>query len=432
MTSPAVARVHAQTPPTRNRTVDFLRAAAIITVVLGHWTIAAVHVSSGAQISAHAVLDIAPWTHPLTWVAQVMPLFFFVGGYANALSWRSARRKGQPYSGWLRARLRRLGLPLIPLLACWVGVAAVALAAGIPAQQLHQLSQVALVPTWFLAAYVLVVATTPACLALWERYGPASIAAGLTLAAVVDTVSITTGNIYLGYPNYLIVWASVSMVGFAWLDGRLAGAGRRLALAALGLTGLTLLVTFGPYPVSMIGLAGEAVNNSAPTRITMAFLGLAQIGLVLLAERRLAALLARPTLWFAVVMVNRRIMSWYLWHLTVMVAVIAVSFLFLDGFGFHLVPVTGAWWASRLVWIALLSTLTFLVVLVVGRFESPSPDPRPAGPAWQPIAATVCVCGGLAVMASEGIVSDRGLMWFWPTLAIAGMVLFGVVRIPRR
>src|SRR5699024_9044956 len=105
-------RVDAATPESRNRVVDFLRAAAITVVVLGHWTIIAVDPDGGIQ--PHGVLDGAAWTHPLTWIFQVMPIFFLVGGYSNALSWRSARRKDLGYAAWLRTRLRRLGIPLIP------------------------------------------------------------------------------------------------------------------------------------------------------------------------------------------------------------------------------------------------------------------------------------------------------------------------------
>lgn len=40
--------------------------------------------------------ELAAWTHPFTWSFQVMPLFFGVGGYVNALSWHSARRQVAP------------------------------------------------------------------------------------------------------------------------------------------------------------------------------------------------------------------------------------------------------------------------------------------------------------------------------------------------
>ena len=135
----------AATPADRNRVVDFLRAAAILTVVLGHWLMAAVTVRDGAFVP-DAVLNIAPWSHPLTWVFQVMPLFFIVGGYANGLSWRSARRRGTPYAAWLRSRLQRLAGPVLPLLLVWLVIATVAYAAGVPGGTLRTASQVALVP----------------------------------------------------------------------------------------------------------------------------------------------------------------------------------------------------------------------------------------------------------------------------------------------
>src|SRR5699024_11648211 len=102
-----------------------------------------------------------------------------------------------------------------------------------------------------------------------------------------------------------------------WLDGRLASTGKRLLLGSIGLAGLLLLVLVGPYPVSMITSAADEISNSSPTRITMAFLGMLQAGLVLSLEKPLTALLARPRLWFVTVVVNQRIMTWFLWHLTV-------------------------------------------------------------------------------------------------------------------
>src|SRR5699024_1951204 len=84
----------------------------------------------------------------------------------------------------------------------------------------------------------------------------------------------------------------------------------------IGLAGLLLLVLVGPYPVSMITSAADEIFNSNPTRLTMAFLGMLQAGLVLFLERPLTALLRRPGLWFVTVLVNQRIMTWFLWHLS--------------------------------------------------------------------------------------------------------------------
>ena len=423
------ARVDAATPASRNRVVDFLRAAAITVVVLGHWTIIAVDADGGIQ--PHGVLDGARWTHPLTWLFQVMPIFFLVGGYSNALSWRSARRKDLSYGQWLRTRLRRLGIPLIPLLLAWLVIGVVAVVAGAPHVTVQLASQMALIPTWFLAAYLMVILVAPPCLVLWERFGWFSILGGVALAGAVDALSLVTDQPLLGYQNYLLVWAAFHQVGYAWLDGRLSGAGRRLLLAAIGLVGLLLLVLVGPYPVSMITSAADDISNSSPTRITMAFLGMLQAGLVLSLERPLTALLRRPGLWFLTVLVNQRIMTWFLWHLTVMVG-LAHLLLALDARAVLPEPLTGLWWATRPVWALVLLALTGLVVLVMGRFEDPRADDRPAPAAWKSVLAAVTVIAGLAVMASVGVVGESGVTWWWPLLPVVGMWMFGVIRTPAR
>jgi hypothetical protein len=420
----------AATPADRNRVVDFLRAAAIVTVVLGHWLMAAVMVRDGSLVP-NAVLNIASWSHPLTWVFQVMPLFFIVGGYANGLSWRSARRRDDSYATWLRARLRRLAAPVLPLLLVWLVIVSIAYAADVPTATLRTASQVALVPTWFLAAYIGVVAFAPLLLAAWQRLGWWSVGAGLVLGSLVDWWSIAGDNLWVGFANYLVVWATVHQLGFAWLDGALAGRGRRAALAGVGLVGLVTLVWAGPYPISMIGVDGAVLNNSYPTRVTLAFLGMVQAGVVLLAERRLTLLLERPRLWAVTVTVNLRIMSVYLWHLTAMVLVIGMSLL-AGGFGLHAAPLSASWWVTRPVWFAVLAVATSGLVLLFGRFESPVRDRRPAPAAWRPVVATAAMCGGLGVMAASGLVARDGIHWVWPLLPIAAVVGLGVVPLPGR
>ncbi|CAN7296765.1 acyltransferase family protein [Knoellia sp. LjRoot47] len=411
----------ATTPVERNRVVDLLRGCAILVVILGHWLMAAVQVRDGGLVMGH-LLALAPWTHPLTWVFQVMPVFFVVGGYANGLSWRSARRRHLPYAAWLRARLRRLLVPVVPLLLLWLVATGVAWEAGVPAATLRTASQVALVPTWFLAAYVVVCAVAPATLWLWERTGWASIAGGLVVAGLVDLVSIRADLLLVGFVNYLVVWATVSQLGYAWLDGRLAGTGRRLLLAAAGAVGTVALVRFGPYPVSMIGLDGAVVNNSYPTRVTMLTLGLLQCGLVLAVEPLLSRWMQHPRAWTATVLVNTRIMTLYLWHLTAMVLTIG-ALLLLGGPGLGLDPLSAGWWASRPLWWAALALVTVGAVAALGRFETPRPDESAPPPVWLPVAVTVVACAGLGLMAAKGIVGADGVHWWWPVLTVAAVGL---------
>ena len=103
------AEMAARTPSSRNRYVDFLRAASILVVVLGHWLAAAPHREPDGSLTPSHVLAVADWTHWLTWVVQVMPIFFMVGGFSNAITWRAARHAGRHYAEWVSARLRRLG-----------------------------------------------------------------------------------------------------------------------------------------------------------------------------------------------------------------------------------------------------------------------------------------------------------------------------------
>ena len=274
-----VARLASETPADRNRVVDALRAGSILVVVFGHWLMAAITVEEGALVPNH-LLQLTEWTHPLTWVLQVMPIFFFVGGYSNALSWRSARRRDVGYGGWLRSRLRRLAIPVIPVLLFWTAFGWLALRLGLDWEVLQLASQVALVPTWFLAAYVVIVTIAPPLLALWDRMGLWSIVAGLTLAGLCDLLSIGGGVIPLGFLNYVFVWGTVHQLGFAWLDGKLDGMSRRIGLLLVGLLATVSLVWAGPYPVAMVGLDTAEVTNSYPPRVTLAFLGMFQVGLV--------------------------------------------------------------------------------------------------------------------------------------------------------
>ncbi|MBR7744657.1 acyltransferase [Phycicoccus sp. BSK3Z-2] len=420
MSTLSPAAVAAATPTDRNRVVDLLRVAALSVVVLGHWLVAVVVVRDGA-LETGAVLDRATWTHPLTWVFQVMPVFFLVGGYANGLSWRRARQRGDGATDWLRARLCRLLVPVVPLLLLWVGLVLVADAAGVDRAALRTASQVALVPTWFLAAYVVVCALAPLTLRLWERHGWASVVVALALGGVVDVVSLTVGPWWVGFANYVVVWGAVHQLGYAWLDGRVGGTRRRLGLAAVGGAGLVTLVALAPYPVSMIGLDGAAVNNSYPTRVTLGFLGLLQAGVVLAAEPVLRRVTARDRVWWLTVVLGRRMMSVYLWHLTVMVLLVGAAML-LGGPGLGVEPLSGVWWATRPLWWGVLAVATAGVVALVGAAEDVRPAAGPSG-AWRPVAATVLGCGGLGVMAARGLVGTDGLSWWWALLPLAGVAL---------
>ena len=197
----------------RNRVVDLVRVLALGGVVLGHWLKQGWYVDHETLHRA-GLLGIAPWTHPLTWIFQVIPIFFLVGGYANAVSWRHAQLRGTRYGPWLAGRVGRLTRPLLPLLAFWCVAAPLAPHLGLGDDWLRIASKSSLVPTWFLATYVVVVALVPLTLAAWERWGLWTLTIG-AVALPVDILSLHRDSPALGGINLLVVWGTLHQVGYA-------------------------------------------------------------------------------------------------------------------------------------------------------------------------------------------------------------------------
>lgn len=100
-----------RTPDSRERTVDLVRALSIASVVLGHWLLIAITETNGVYDGGNALRHIE-WAHPLTWLFQVMPLFFLVGGYSNAASMRAHEDAGGDAGGWLLGRFDRILRPI--------------------------------------------------------------------------------------------------------------------------------------------------------------------------------------------------------------------------------------------------------------------------------------------------------------------------------
>lgn len=421
----AAEKLAADTPTDRNRYVDFLRALSIIVVVFGHWLVAAPEFINGEVRIGHALTDI-PWTRGLTWLLQVMPVFFFVGGYSNALGLRGARRRSVPFAQWLRDRLRRLVIPVLPVLALWAPAAWLAVTSGVDSELVKVGSQAALVPVWFLATYILIVALAPWTLRLWERFGWSAFAGLVAAAALVDVLYLGFDVGAVRWLNYVFVWNAVHLLGYAWADGRITDMRQRISIAAGGFTALATLIVLGPYPVSMVGFAGSAVTNSNPPKVTLVALGVFQFGLAMVAERAANRHLTRTSTWAKVVAVNGSIMTLYLWHLTAMVAVVGVLLL-AGGFGLGIAVGTVTWWLTRPLWLAVMTVMVVPFIVAFGKFERPRPDNRPAPPLWKPVTATLAACAGLGLLAAGGIADTDGLNIVALLLPLAGVVAGGVI-----
>ena len=417
-----------RTPETRNRYVDLLRAVSIGAVVVGHWLIAAPWMD-GDHIRLDHMLGLAPWTRWLTWVFQVMPVFFMVGGYSNAVSWEAARRTGRGYDAWVGSRLRRLIGPVVPLLVFWALIGAVAHRAGVPPEMIRIGSQAALVPVWFLAVYVLVVLIAPVTHAAWRRYGMASFWALVGSAIFVDVLRFGAGLVDLAWVNYVVIWSAVHHMGFMWRDGLLAGPRKSLPWAVGGLAALALLVGVAGYPLSMVGVPGEKVSNTLPPSLAMLALAAAQGGLLLSIEGAGRRWLARRGAWAAAILVNGMIMSIYLWHLTAMVLVIGLLRL-MAGFGLWLSPGTATWWATRPVWLTVLAVALLPFLALFSRFERAGErDAAQALAPWRAVAGAALVCLALALVALHGIggPGPLGIRLWLIAVVLAGAALVGAL-----
>ncbi len=332
---PPVSAAAASTPADRDRVIDAVRGASLVVVVFGHLLLAVVYWPEGEVPRLGSILLAYPWTQALTWVLQVMPLFFAFGGAANALSWERAHARGTGYSAWMWGRTQRLLRPVLVYLAiaavaAWIAREVWGEVAG---PLLGQLG----VQLWFLGVYLVTTALLPVMLA-WHRRSAA--AAFVTLVPLV--VVINVGTTILGWPlllgmaNVVLVWLLLQQLGFFWSGGPRQSSPRRWA--AIGSASLALgllLVTWGPWPMSLISIPGDRLDyeslslygwavgvpgysgeysNMFPPSIVLLLQGIALVAVVFVLRRPLTVLLHRSRVWWTATGMNLTAMSLYLWH----------------------------------------------------------------------------------------------------------------------
>lgn len=385
-----------RTPATRERHVDLLRAAAIGVVVVGHWLAMAVVYENG-NLDGRNALDVLTWAHPLTWVLQVMPIFFLVGGFANAASLASHRRKGGDAVSWVLRRTDRLLRPVTPLLVLLPLAAVVAWLAGVETELIGSATWIATIPLWFLLAYLAVVVFTPPMHALHRRYGLWVLLALVVVVAAADLLRLGPGTPDLAEINFLVFWLAVHQFGFAWQDGRIP-LDQRFAAAvfALGLSVLVVLTGPGPYEVRMVG-----VNTDPPTLALLA-LATAWAGVVLFLRPWSDRWLQRRRPWTVVVAVNSVILTLFVWHMTA--AVISATIVYPAGLIGQPDITTGAWLAWRIPWVLSAAVVLLVLLAVFGRIEIGRGPSGGTERGWLRDAATLLgiagVLGGLLGIAT--------------------------------
>jgi hypothetical protein len=399
-----------QTPPERNRYVDFLRAMSIIAVVVGHWLVAAPYIDSAGSVQGGHLLGILPWSQWLTWGFQVMPIFFLVGGYSNVASWEAEQRKGGRYSDWFAGRIQRLINPVFPPLLAWALFAFAATQLGMERDNVRMATLLALIPVWFLAVYLLVTALAPITYAAWNRWGFRSFFLLVVAAILVDRLGVFEGVPHVRFLNFLFVWVAIHQLGYAWRAGAFRGIGHKLFWIAASFVCLLFLTILGTYPVAMIGVPGAEITNSMPPTIALLALGMTQTGIVVALEPAGRRMLQSLGIWTATVLMNGMIMTVYLWHLTAFVLVVVAAWL-LGGIGLETYPGTADWWLARPVWFALYVAALLPFIAIFGRYErtfGPVRDGREV-PHLRLVSGLLLICLGLAMTAALSIASPEGV-----------------------
>lgn len=405
------ARVDRATPPGRDRLMDALRVLSMLAVAFGHWLMAVVWITDG-RLQTDSLLVVAPSSQVLTYLLQVVPLFVVVAGWSSA---RSLSRHTGSRTVWIHGRVRRLLLPTtayvaVAAAATWaVGTATDAATASLVGQAIG-------VHLWFTAAISLLWLVTPWLHRVWQGFGEQALVGCLAAVLTVDATVRLFDQQWVGWMNFLLVFAFCSLLGFAWHD---RGIGRRVAARMAGgaAVGLAVAVASPWYPLSLVGVPGASQSNNSPLTVCIALVAVLHVGAIVLAAPVLRRALRRPRVWLVVVTASRVAVSVYLWHLLALVVVVGVAQ--------HVAPATLAvaplsvgWWLSRPVWLAVLVLATAPLVWATARLEQ-RPVPTVAPGRGRVVMATGLAGWGCAQVALAGPAAPAGLA------AVLAAALFG-------
>lgn len=328
----------------RDRVLDAVRAAALVVVVMGHslqWD-----TSTG---SPTAVLEQRPGLVWVTWVAQVLPLFFAAGAVTNAISWR----RDPDVGAYLRRRLVRLSTPGLVYATLWttllLPLTPLSTSVGFAGRFLAEL-------VWFLAVYATATLAVPWTIR-WTRRPWFTI--GLWFAAV-GAVDLLRWNVWapLGWLNLVLVWGLLHQVGYHLPALREA---RRAWLVAGGVVAVAAAIglgVLGPYSSSMVSFGGDPEpSNLAPPTLVVALFGLGQVLLLAALWPWLARRLAADRTYRAVGALGVRSIGIYLWHIPVVALVAGAAW----GLDFRAVPLGAVWWFAHVSGLAVILSVAWAV-----------------------------------------------------------------------
>jgi len=368
--------------------MDFFRAASIVVVVFGHWFIGVIW-WRGGKIGTVSAIGLTGWLWIATWFLQVIPLFFFVGGFANYVGYQSFRRQGRSVGAFLWSRAVRLVKPSMVFVSVWVGIEIVLHLLNVGGTGLLRGvrppgATVPFGPLWFLAVYLIVVMASPFTLWLHRRFDVAVPIALIAGAILVDLLRFGADLEWIGQANVWLVFLLPHQLGYFYAEGRLARL-PKWVFAAMAMVGfvtmmaLTNLYRVFPgisvYPRSLLGTDVGRITNTNPPTLMMLAMAIWSIGAAMMLRPRLSRWLHGVRVWKAVVFTNTIVMTLFLWHMTAYL--IAVLLLWPLGFG-RQGDTTASWWIERPLWEIVPAVFLVGLVVLFGRFERPRKPERTA------------------------------------------------------
>ena len=403
---PTPAEVEAGTPVTRDRAIDVIRIVSLVGVVVGHTIMATSTIRDDVFIWSNLLTASAVF-QALTWVFQIMPLFFFAGVAACIDTWHPGdsppQAGGTPWGNWLMRRCTRLYRPVFYYLAFWVSALAL-LRYFLPEHVYEPVAGISIQLLWFLGAYVLVLAAVP-LLARITTTGRliAAVAGTYAFIAVVDAVRVNVDGLSaLGYLN-LVAWLIPGMLGVAYRRHLLAGRAALMLGAVMFAVNLALM-WLGPYELSLVGIETQQLKNMTPPSLLLAGHAIMMCAFAIAAAPAIARWARRPRVWWLAAIGNSGAMTLYLWHIPALL----FMHLFFDYLGYpRYDPTAPGFVVLSVVQLVIMATLVAAVFVVLRPLEN---NPLPlwdggyvaaTGSRSAAVGALLCVAGA-ATLASVG------------------------------
>ena len=402
---PAPATV-AATAGNRDRAIDVARLSALMVVMFGHCALLLATIDDGG-LRIGNILGELPALTPITWVVQVMPLFFFAGGAAAAYGWHP----GTAWGSWLVARAQRLCRPVFWYLAFWSAALVVArLVLGDASADRLGRECVALL--WFMGVYPVVIAFVPL---LTRLRSPVAVGAVVTVlvaaAAGVDQIRFAVGSAEAGVGNFVIVWLIPVVVGVAYARELLRPAAA-LAVAVPAFTAQVLLAMSQTYEVPLVTTGGsQGVSNVSPPTVLLALHCIWMSCVFVAAAGLIGRWAQRPRVWYVIAVGNSGAMTLYLWHIpAIAVATFALNAVGLDAYDVY-APDFWTMLALRAVVFAIVMFATFLLLSPLEHRKLPWWDGPLGATGLRSAVAGVLIClAGVAMLlvAKNGLAGADG------------------------